>query len=273
MKILIFGDIHGRTFWKNAVNKYLDECDKIIFLGDYLDEYPDEGITRKQSKENFEEILKFKENNVDKVILLLGNHDEHYINKKFSRSTRYSSSNAYKYREMFLSHMSFFKIAHEEIINDKKYLFTHAGLMNSWVDRNKDVIEKPTVENLNILLTYDKGISALSDVSKYRSWFGYKSGSILWSDLGEKIKDFNVITKEMIIDEDSIVEGYDYQIFGHTRLKNNAIINEHWACIDCKRAFILNEKEELIEYIEKENEKVKTDKKQSTVQDIEDDKP
>jgi len=39
MNILIIGDVHGRTFWKDAVDKYLEKCDKVIFLGDYLDEF------------------------------------------------------------------------------------------------------------------------------------------------------------------------------------------------------------------------------------------
>lgn len=33
--ILIIPDVHGRTFWKYAIDKY----DKVIFLGDYLDPY------------------------------------------------------------------------------------------------------------------------------------------------------------------------------------------------------------------------------------------
>ena len=74
MKILVLGDIHGRSFWKDAVEKHFDECDRIIFLGDYLDEYPDECITRNQSKENFKEIIDLKKKNKDKVVLTLGNH-------------------------------------------------------------------------------------------------------------------------------------------------------------------------------------------------------
>jgi hypothetical protein len=34
MKILISPDVHGRTFWKKAVEEHASECDKVIFLGD-----------------------------------------------------------------------------------------------------------------------------------------------------------------------------------------------------------------------------------------------
>ena len=42
--MIICADIHGRTFWKDAIAKKR-ENEKIIFLGDYLEPYPQEGIT------------------------------------------------------------------------------------------------------------------------------------------------------------------------------------------------------------------------------------
>lgn len=42
-RILVVPDVHGRTFWKKPVNKYIDQVDRIVFLGDYLDPYRDEG--------------------------------------------------------------------------------------------------------------------------------------------------------------------------------------------------------------------------------------
>ena len=247
MSILINGDVHGRQFWKEAVEKNMDKVDKIIFLGDYLDEYPDENITRRQSKENFKEVINLKENNRDKVILLLGNHDYHYMHREFSRSSRYSSSNAYNYKQMFLSHESFFKIAHEETINGKKYLFTHAGVMKSWYERNKEIIGELTTDNINKLQGLRKGVSALSEVSKYRSWIGEESGSPLWSDVREKIDDEKSMIDHVIPNEDSYVKEYDYQIFGHTQLTENPIITDKWACIDCRKAIILNDDGKLEE--------------------------
>lgn len=246
-KLLLISDVHGRSFWKDAIEKHFDECNKVIFLGDYLDAYPDEEITRKQEKNNFAEILKLKENNKDKVILLLGNHCYHYIHRDFTRSSRFSSSNAYSYKEMFLSHESFFKIAHEEIINDKKYLFTHAGVMKSWYERNKEIIGELNVDNLNKLQGFKRGVAALAEVSKYRFWLGEKSGSPLWSDVREKIDDNKSEIDHVVENEDSYVDEFDYQIFGHTQLTKNPIITDKWACIDCRHAFILNDEGNLEE--------------------------
>ena len=273
MKILIIGDIHARPFWKNAVNLYADECDKIIFLGDYVDPYKDEGFTRKQAIRALEEVIEYKINNRDKTVLLLGNHDCHYLIDGFTRSTRYDSSNAYKIRELYCQHRSQFNLACEEIINNKKYLFTHAGLMNSWIERNKDIIGEPTVDSLNHLLDNPRGISALREISKYRTWLGEESGSIVWSDVREKIDLDDSIEYNILPNEDSVVDEYDYQIFGHTLMKK-PIINEKWACLDCKKAFILDDSGDLLEIKEEtENEEIKTDKKHGTVQNTENDKP
>ena len=73
-KVIIVPDVHGRTFWRLAKEK-VDEVDKIVFLGDYLDPYPAEGITTEDAIKEFEEIIEFKKNYNDKVILLYGNHD------------------------------------------------------------------------------------------------------------------------------------------------------------------------------------------------------
>jgi len=72
--ILCIGDLHGRTFWKKAVEDNIDKVDKIIFIGDYLDPYPFEGITRKDAIRNFQEVIEFKRGSPEKVTLLLGNH-------------------------------------------------------------------------------------------------------------------------------------------------------------------------------------------------------
>lgn len=242
-KILIIPDVHGRTFWKTAVEKHFDDSNKIIFLGDYLDRYENEDITRKQEKENFLEIINFKKENKDKVVLLLGNHDLHYIEQSFTMSTRHSSNYAYSYKQIFLENKSLFKLAHEETINDKKILFTHAGLMNSWYQRNKNTIGELTVDNLNQLLNFPNGIQCLCDISKYRTCIGEESGSILWSDVREKIN-IDVMKDEndsITPNDDSWVDEYDYQIFGHTQLSIKPIITDKWACLDIRHAFIIKE--------------------------------
>ena len=72
-KILIVPDVHGRSFWHKA-EELVNDVDKIVFLGDYLDPYEHEGITFDMALEEFKKILEFKDKYNDKVILLIGNH-------------------------------------------------------------------------------------------------------------------------------------------------------------------------------------------------------
>ena len=225
MKILIIPDVHGRTFWKDAVEKYGEECDKIVFLGDYLDPYPWEFITRKMAIENFKEIITYKKDNQDKVVLLLGNHDLPYYDRNFLSRCRYDSSNAFKIKQNFGRNRSLFQLAYEVDL-DKHYLFTHAGVIKSWYEKHHELIGELTVENLNRLKTTPAGIRALCDVSRERGGYGW-IGSMVWSDILEK-------------GDEEDLDGI-YQIFGHTQQNAHPIITMTWACLDCRKAFILDD--------------------------------
>lgn len=70
MKILILGDIHGRLIWYDIIKH--ESPDITIFLGDYITSH--EGIYPEQQLANLEDILNYKEEHSDSVILLRGNH-------------------------------------------------------------------------------------------------------------------------------------------------------------------------------------------------------
>ena len=79
-RIVIFPDTHGRTFWKEPIERFENDKDTLfIFLGDYFDPYPSiDGIVMDNAYENFSEIWgRLKDN--ENVIFLLGNHDWHYL--------------------------------------------------------------------------------------------------------------------------------------------------------------------------------------------------
>lgn len=254
MEILIFGDIHGRTFWKKPLEKRIDSADKVIFLGDYLDSYPDEwddSHTRQDDIDNFLEIIDFKTKYPDKVVLLIGNHDEAYRNYIFDKECggcRKDGRNANTIKQIFDEYGDYFKLAHEEVINGKKILFTHAGVMKSWYERNKDTIGELTADNLNKLQETKKGEEALCEVSYYRGGMD-SAGSILWSDVRERFGDGFLRTRD---DED--IDEYDFQIFGHTRLNGHAIITDKWACVDCSVPYTIDDNGTLLPFNENEQD-------------------
>lgn len=225
--ILILPDIHGRTFWKKAVER-IDEYDKVVFLGDYLDPYRHERITADDALDNFHEILAFTHANEDKVVLLLGNHDMHYVSLEYAflaQSSRYDLDRAYEYRQLFEEHRQLFSLAWETLWKGKRVLFTHAGVSEGWYEANKRVIGEMNSENLNRLLDTIEGIHALGQIGYERGGM-HRWGSMVWGDVYEFAihKSFPDV----------------YQVFGHSQQRSGPLNGSNWACLDCRRAFRLS---------------------------------
>lgn len=129
MKILVLGDIHGRTIWKQIVEK--ENPDKIIFLGDYVSTHEDiDGI---QQIDNLEEILRFKKSNFDKVILLRGNHDTQHLGYEWAECSGYNFEVAQymqqEIKEEFLENTQW-------IYREGNIIFSHAGVSKVWMENN-----------------------------------------------------------------------------------------------------------------------------------------
>ncbi len=77
MKTIVIGDIHGRSIWKNIIDKE-KEFDKVVFVGDYFDS---KIYSAQEQIDNFLNIIDFKQSirEDQEVILLIGNHDLHYF--------------------------------------------------------------------------------------------------------------------------------------------------------------------------------------------------
>lgn len=197
---LIIPDIHGRTFWKkHCLDVRSSKYEKIIFLGDYLDPYDFEHISEDDALSNFIEIIEFKKENYDKVVLLLGNHDLHYFSRVFNNicgGSRRSIKNCDNIYDLFLKYLDLFQLAYES----EYTLFTHAGYRQQWADSNKDLDIRPTASSLNKLLNSAKGMMALTDVSYIRGGYNV-CGSIVWADVHEPILE---------------TDCKKYQIFGHS---------------------------------------------------------
>ena len=73
--IVVIGDIHGRDTWKDIVKRHPNAY-KFVFVGDFFDSFK---LSVEVMLNNFKEISDFKKENPDKVILLCGNHDFHYL--------------------------------------------------------------------------------------------------------------------------------------------------------------------------------------------------
>ena len=131
MKIIAVGVIHGRNTWKRVLEKE-PGYDRFVFVGDYLDNFPP--MTAEKILANFEEILELKRSNPGKVVLLIGNHDFHYMSQ--GEGEMYSGYNPKikaKARKLFTDNADLFNVAYQ--CND--ILFTHAGVTSTWAEDNK----------------------------------------------------------------------------------------------------------------------------------------
>lgn len=72
---IVLGDTHGQNKWKKIIEANKD-ADEVIFIGDYFDSFT---IPFSEQLSNFVDILNYKTDNKDKVVLLLGNHDYQYL--------------------------------------------------------------------------------------------------------------------------------------------------------------------------------------------------
>ena len=126
-KILVLGDIHGRTCWRDIIKREKDS-DKVIFLGDYVSTHG--LISETEQINNLEEILKYKENNPDKVILLRGNHCLESLGYDWAECYPYTGSIVKEYmkknKDRFLRDTQWMYIMWDTI-------FVHAGITNTWL--------------------------------------------------------------------------------------------------------------------------------------------
>lgn len=226
--IIIVPDVHGRDFWRWTVTHRKEE-DSVIFLGDYLDPYEDEWIYWSDAYQGLLDIIALKRENPEKVVLLLGNHDLHYLFPNL-RGSRYNEYQAEKIRKTFMDNLDCFQMAAECEIDGQRYLFTHAGVNKVWAEKYAGLfgpVEKITAETFNRLMFKDEFVGALGDISSFR-WGRDSAGSMVWADVEEFEWSESRISKVI-------------QIFGHTlqdiapRVIDNAIY-----CLDCRRAFLLD---------------------------------
>ena len=252
MKILVIPDVHGRKFWRRAIADNVGKVDKVIFLGDYLDPYHNEieenpdsmeckSFSDSQSLLNIlNDIVSLKKNEPNKYILLTGNHSDSYIWSKFSAASRTDYKNWEKYHKFFSQNLEYFNLVWIE----DNCIFSHAGISQGWAKKVWEIFEYPESEFKSImdvalaindipLTKFNNYVNIISNISHYRGGSSFY-GSCEWADLREHV-DVNKSTIEIVPKgEDGI-----YQIFGHTQLKK-PFINDKWACLDCRKGFIID---------------------------------
>ena len=146
MKTIAIGDIHGLGYWKQILEK--ERPDRVVFVGDYFDSYNIPGIDQIH---NFKNIIHWKQDNPEcEVILLIGNHDFHYM--PAAGNERYSGFQKNLYMEIgdvLETNKHHLRMAYR--IDD--LVFSHAGITPDFLLRNQWG-EQDMVEFINDLWNY-----------------------------------------------------------------------------------------------------------------------
>lgn len=147
-KLIAIGDIHGNRSWEDIISANKD-FSKVVFIGDYFDSI---NIPADEQIRNFQEIIKFKEANQDKVILLIGNHCIHYILSYFGeRYSGFQHKRSFEITHLIKSALPLMQMCHI----DGNNLFSHAGITNTWLQTYDYKPEKDNVESfVNDLFKY-----------------------------------------------------------------------------------------------------------------------
>lgn len=148
MRIIALGDTHGRMHWKNIIQRFT--FDKLVFAGDYFDSRED--ISAEDQLNNFIEILAYKKRHPDKVVLLLGNHDFHYLADADVPYGGYQEEHAESFHKFLQPAVdkAWIQVAWQW----ENLLFSHAGVTNTWC-QNYDIETDNLVDTLQSLFKED----------------------------------------------------------------------------------------------------------------------
>lgn len=196
MRIVALGDTHGRILWKEIVEKEKN-ADKIIFIGDYFDTHH-AGVSGNKQLVIFKEIVAYKRANPDKVVLLTGNHDFHYMRGVGENYSGYQASYAIDFAEAIHDALSDDSL--QMCYKHDRFVFTHAGVTKTWCKANE--------------IDTDKLEQSINDLFKFKpNKFKFTVGHN-YSNYGDDICQTPIWVRPASLKED-ILEGITC-VVGHT---------------------------------------------------------
>lgn len=202
MTILAIGDLHGKKIWQEAVTKIA--ADHIVFLGDYIN--AKRWLFNGSSRANLEALLLFKHRNFDRVHLLLGNHDMLYLDSTISSTLPIRRVLTAKMFRLYRDNAECFEIAYQK----DRFLFTHAGVSQSWYDRHRTLLMRhrgdTLAEKLNAVQRSSHS-NILHEKGRTRGGT-FEHGGVTYADKVET--------------ERNGLRGY-VQIVGHTKVKEPTV--------------------------------------------------
>jgi UDP-2,3-diacylglucosamine pyrophosphatase LpxH len=145
MKTVILGDTHGRDYWKGIVAS--ESPDRVIFIGDYFDSFDNTAV---EQMHNFKEIIDWKQSGQSEVIMLIGNHDYHYMRGVSQYYSGYQSGARPAIEQLLYDNKQHMQMAYG--VNG--FLFSHAGVSMDWLKIHGYDNESNLVDWINDMWKY-----------------------------------------------------------------------------------------------------------------------
>ena len=147
MKTIVFGDIHGRSIWKDIMKIEYD-ADRYVFLGDYVTSR--ENISEEDQIKNLKELFDWADEmnkyTPVRVVLLRGNHDMEALGYSWAEChPRFYDRYLEKNRDWFLEHTQW-------VFVENDVVYAHAGVTNTWMKN----VGLDNVEDINTLEPSEK---------------------------------------------------------------------------------------------------------------------
>lgn len=236
-RTIVIGDIHGRQDWQDIIKYELQTGNpEFVFLGDYWDSFV---IPFQLQLENFEEIVELKKSMPDRVTLLFGNHDYHYLQVDKQRYSGFQHKHHLTIEKTIQQYKDLFDVC---VSRYDQYLLSHAGLSEKWCDTHFINLVPHDVNEL-----FKTKPTAFGFIDRY---------GLVVDPTGDDIHQGPMWIRPRSLSMDAL-EGWIH-VVGHTRQKEITEINGYEGrkivCID-----VLQERDD-IQYLEitKEGHNAKT---------------
>ena len=183
--------------------------DIVVFLGDYVDSRT-KAFTAKLQLQNLEEILAYKSENSENTLLLLGNHDIHYLPWVHSKYSGYQKTMAPQFRKIYTQAIEEKQV--QMCFQAGHLLFTHAGVTKTWCNLYGVDQTNPMKDINELLYTNPEALGFIRD------------NSVAYPDsTGDNIFQSPTWVRPESLLKDAI-EGF-WQIAGHTQHRTISVRN------------------------------------------------
>lgn len=198
MKVLFVGDVHNHTYMFDDVERLNKEYnfDRIIFLGDYVDDW---NTTNNESSKTLLKVIELKESNPNKYTFCLGNHELSYLGYPCS-GHQYDGDIVIEH--LLKDDINLFDLYTTIKLGNLNYYCSHAGFTANFIRDDLGDSWEEVLKNMN-----ENKLDNLELLSHCNFLRGgsHKNSSFLWADKREHTYDFNTIMP--------------YQIIGHSPVK------------------------------------------------------